>query len=314
MCLVNLALLTGNLGKRGAGINPLRGQNNVQGSAQMGCEPASLTGYVPLADNRQAFEQVWQAPIPTQPGLNQLQMLDAALAGEFKSLWAIGYDILLTNANVHATRNSLRELECVVVQDLFLNETAKEFGTIFLPAASTFEKEGTFMNAERRIQRVRRALSPVGNSKTDWEIIQLVAKAIGVEQGFQFDSPQAIWNEIRQVWKAVAGISYERLEEQGIQWPCTGEDQPGTEFLHATSFPKGPRASLQRIAYRPTVETVTAEFPFLLITGRTLYHFNAGTMTQRTPQCHSASTRLLGRFTGRCGAPLDCCRNDSLRA
>ncbi len=283
MCLVNLALLTGNLGKRGAGINPLRGQNNVQGSAQMGCEPASLTGYVPLAANRQAFEQVWNSPIPTQPGLNQLQMMDAAQAGEFKGLWAIGYDILLTNANVHATRNSLRQLECVVVQDLFLNETAKEFGTIFLPAASTFEKEGTFMNAERRIQRVRQAFPPVGNSKTDWEIIQLVARALGVEQGFQFDSPQAIWNEIRQVWKAVAGISYERLEQQGIQWPCTGEDQPGTEFLHATSFPQGPRASLQRIAYRPTVETVTAEFPFLLITGRTLYHFNAGTMTQRTP-------------------------------
>jgi formate dehydrogenase major subunit len=282
MCLVNLALLTGNIGRRGAGINPLRGQNNVQGSAQMGCEPGSLTGYVPLEANRSRFEQAWSTSLPTVRGLNMLQMIDAAGAGQFKALWAIGYDILLTNANAHATREALGNMDCVVVQDMFLNETAKEFATVFLPAASTFEKDGTFMNAERRIQRVRRALLPRGASRSDWEIIQRVAQALGATQGFQFDSSESIWNEIRSVWPAVAGISYARIEPQGVQWPCLTDDTPGTEVLHTETFPKGPRAALARIEYRPTDETVSVKFPFLLVTGRTLFHFNAGTMTYRT--------------------------------
>jgi formate dehydrogenase major subunit len=282
MCLVNLALLTGNMGRRGTGINPLRGQNNVQGSAQMGCEPGSLTGYVPVDVHRHRFEQAWNTPLPASRGLNLLQMVDAAGADQFKAIWTIGYDILLTNANAHVTREAMRKMECVVVQDLFLNETAREFGTIFLPAASTFEKDGTFMNAERRIQRVRRALSPRGNSRTDWEIIQQVAQAMGVSQGFQFDSAEAIWNEIRAVWPAVAGISYARIEPAGVQWPCPSEDAPATEVLHAEMFPIGPRATLARIDHRPTSEVVSEEFPFLLVTGRTLFHFNAGTMTYRT--------------------------------
>jgi len=282
MCLVNLALLTGNIGKPGSGVNPLRGQNNVQGSAQMGCEPSSLTGYVPIEPNRALFEQVWQAPIPQAAGLNLLQMMDAASADQFKGLWAIGYDVLLTNANCSTTRDALRRMECVVVQDMFLNETAKEFGTVFLPVASSFGKEGTFMNAERRIQRVRRVLPPLGNSKPDWEIICQMAQAMQAPHGFQFDSAEAIWNEVRQVWKAVTGISYSRLEERGLQWPCPTESHPGTEILHESAFPKGPRAALQQIAYSPTAELVCDEFPFLLVTGRNLYHFNAGTMTQRT--------------------------------
>lgn len=283
MCLVNLAMLTGNMGKSGSGVNPLRGQNNVQGSAQMGCEPNSLTGYVPIAPNRALFEQVWQAPVPHETGLNLLQMIDAAQSGTFKALWAIGYDVLLTNAHTHATREAMRQLECVVVQDLFLNETAKEFGTVFLPAASSFEKEGTFMNAERRIQRVRKAIEPLGQSKSDWEIVCQLAKAMGAEAGFTFQSAEEIWNEVRQVWKAVAGISYSRIDAAGLQWPCPTEEHPGTQILHGESFPIGKRAALQRIDYRPTTETVSDEFPFLLVTGRTLYHFNAGTMTQRTP-------------------------------
>lgn len=293
MCLVNLALLSGNIGRRGAGINPLRGQNNVQGSAQMGCEPGSLTGYVPLEANRARFEQAWSVTLPTQPGLNMLQMIDAAGMGQFKALWAIGYDILLTNANAHATREALSKMDCIVVQDLFLNETAREFGTIFLPAASTFEKDGTFMNAERRIQRVRQALSPRGNSLSDWAIIQQVAHALGARQGFEFESTEAIWNEVRAVWPAVAGISYARSEDQGIQWPCPSESSPGSEVLHAESFPKGPRAALARIDYRPTSEAVSADFPFLLVTGRTLFHFNAGTMTYRTPNVTLQPTDYL---------------------
>jgi formate dehydrogenase major subunit len=282
MCLVNLALLTGNIGKRGAGVNPLRGQNNVQGAAHMGCDPSVLAGSVSLEDGHDLFSRVWQSPVPTRKGLNLFAMLDEAAAGKFKALWAIGYDIALTNPDTNATRRALQRLELVVVQDMFLNETAKEFGTVFLPAASSFEKDGTFMNAERRIQRVRKAIDPVDASKSDWEIICDVACAMGKGEFFNFSSAEQIWNEIRSVWKAGAGISYERLERRGLQWPCPAEDHPGTEVLHTEAFSSGKRASLNRIEYQITSEVADAEYPFTLITGRTLYQFNAGTMTSRT--------------------------------
>lgn len=282
MCLVNLALLTGNIGKRGAGINPLRGQNNVQGAAHMGCDPGVLPGSISLDDGRDFFTSAWRAPVPAQKGLDLIGMLDAAETGQFKALWAIGYDIALTNPNAHATKRALQRLDLVIVQDMFLNETAKEFGTVFLPVASSFEKDGTFMNAERRIQRVRKAIQPVGASKSDWEVICEVARAMGKGVGFDFSSAEQVWNEIRSVWKVGAGISYERLERGGLQWPCPAENHPGTEVLHAEAFASGKRASLRRIEYQPTTEVADGEYPFTLITGRTLYQFNAGTMTSRT--------------------------------
>ncbi len=282
MCLVNLALLTGNLGVPGAGVNPLRGQNNVQGSAHMGCEPGSLTGAIAVEAGRALFERVWGAALPVNPGLNMMQMLDAAAAGRFKALWAIGYDIQLTNANAAETKRALAALELVIVQDMFMNQTAREFGTVFLPAASSFEKDGTFMNAERRLQRVRQVIAPLGEAKADWEIICLLARALGHGEQFAFENPDEIWDEVRAVWPAGSGISYARLEQGGLQWPCPATDHPGTTLLHTESFPLGPRAALRRIAYHPTAETVSAEFPFLLITGRTLHQFNAGTMTLRT--------------------------------
>jgi formate dehydrogenase major subunit len=283
MCLVNLALLTGNIGKPGTGINPLRGQNNVQGAAHMGCEPGTLTGSIPIKEGLDFFSNVWRTPVPTQKGLNLLEMLDAAESGRFKALWAIGYDIFLTNADAHATRRALQRLELVIVQDMFMNETAKEFGNVFLPAVSSFEKTGTFMNAERRIQRVRKSIEPVGRSKADWEIICDLAHAMGKGKLFSFSSPAEIWNEIRTVWKAGAGISYERLEDGGLQWPCPAEDHPGTQILHKTNFSIGRRVALRLVDYRVLEEVVDNEYPFILNTGRTLYQFNAGTMTARTP-------------------------------
>jgi formate dehydrogenase major subunit len=283
MCLVNLALLTGNIGKPGTGINPLRGQNNVQGAAHMGCEPSNLTGYVSIEDGRSLFEGVWGTPVPATRGLNLMQMMDAAAAGELKALWAIGYDIHLTNPNATATRRALATLEHLIVQDMFLNETAREYGTVFFPAASSFEKAGTFMNAERRVQMVREVLKPVGLSKPDFEIIGLAARAMGKGQFFEFNSPEEVWNEVREVWKAGSGLSYARLEKASLQWPCASEDHPGTSVLHAETFPIGKRAALRRIDYRATTETTSEEFPFLLNTGRSLYQFNAGTMTMRTP-------------------------------
>ena len=282
MCLVNLALLTGNVGKPGAGINPLRGQNNVQGAAHMGCDPGTLTGSVSLNEARLQFENVWHAPVPETPGLNLLEMMDAAEAGKLKALWTIGYDIALTNANLTATERALRSLDFIIVQDMFLNETARRFGSIFLPATSSFEKDGTFMNAERRVQRVRKAIEPVGESKPDWKIICEVAAAMGKGQYFRYRSVEDIWNEIRVVWPVGYGLTYKRLEDEGLQWPCPNEHHPGTEIMHVETFPVGKKAALRRISYRPTEEKIDEEFPFLLMTGRTLHQFNAGTMTMRT--------------------------------
>ncbi len=293
MCLVNLALLTGNIGRPGTGINPLRGQNNVQGAAHMGCDPGILTGSVSLNDARGRFEKAWQAGLPQSPGLNMLEMVDAARAGKLKALWAIGYDIFLTNANAGATERALRSLELLIVQDMFLNETAREFGTVFLPAASSFEKDGTFMNAERRIQRIRAAIEPIGDSRSDWEIISSVARAMGKGEFFDYKSAAEIWNEIRTVWPVGNGITYERLERGGLQWPCANEDDPGTEVLHGQSFSTARKASLRRVRYRPTPETVNEQFPFLLNTGRNLYQFNAGTMTVRTPNIELQPTDYL---------------------
>jgi formate dehydrogenase major subunit len=277
MCLVNLALLTGNLGRPGTGVNPLRGQNNVQGAAHMGCEPDHLTGYIPIADGKSRFDSLWGAPVPTTKGLNLLQMMDAAEEGRLKALWSIGYDVVLTNANAHATKRALQSLELVIIQDLFLNETASAFGSVFLPAASSFEKDGTFMNAERRIQRVRKVVEPVGESKPDWEIVCALARALGKGEFFNFHSAEGIWTEARAVWPAGQGITYGRIEHGGLQWPCPTEAHPGTEVLHGETFPIGKRAALRRVDYRPTAEAVSEDFPFLLVTGRNLYQFNAGT-------------------------------------
>lgn len=283
MCLVNLALLTANFGKPGAGINPLRGQNNVQGSAHMGCEPANLTGFVPIDQGRESFEAVWGAAIPKTKGQNLIQMMELASEGGLDALWAIGYDVALTNPNTQFTRKALGKLKFVIAQDLFLTELASSFAHVFLPACSSFEKDGTFMNSERRIQRVRRALPPAGNSRSDWQIVCAVARAMGFAKGFAYESSEEIWNEVRTVWKAGAGISYERLEEGGLQWPCPTLDHPGTAVLHTESFTHGRRAPLKRIDFHPTVERCDERFPFLLTTGRSLYQFNAGTMTMRTP-------------------------------
>ena len=281
-CLVNLALLTGNLGRRGGGVNPLRGQNNVQGAALMGCDPGSLTGAVPVSSHADRFATAWNAALPSAPGLTLMRMMDAARQGRFKALWAIGYDVALTNPNAGTTREALSSLDLLVVQDLFHNEVAK-LASVFLPAASSFEKDGTFMNAERRVQRVRRATPPLGNCRPDWQIICDVARAMGKADHFPFRSPQEIWDEIRSVWPAGRGISYDRLDHGGLQWPCPSEDHPGTAVLHVQTFTAGPRAPLQCVPYLPPHEAVSAMFPFVLITGRTLVQFNAGTMTQRTP-------------------------------
>jgi formate dehydrogenase major subunit len=293
MCLVNLALLTGNFGKSGSGVNPLRGQNNVQGAAHMGCEPGNLTGMASLEEARTLFENVWRAPVPQTKGLDLMQMIDAASDGKLKALWAIGYDIALTNPDANATAQSLNSLEFVIVQDMFLNKIAREWGNVFFPVASSFERDGTFMNSERRIQRVRKVIEAPGEAKADWEIICELAAAMGKGEFFDFHSPEEIWEEVRSVWKAGHGITYARLEKGGLQWPCPTEDDPGSTVLHTKSFPSGQRAPLKRIEFAASDETTSSGFPFLLTTGRTLYQFNAGTMTMRTPNTELRPTDTL---------------------
>jgi formate dehydrogenase major subunit len=280
MALINLALLTGNVGTPGAGVNPLRGQNNVQGAAQMGCEPGTLPGSTPIEEGRPRFEQQW-GRLPTSRGLNLLEMMDAASEGRLKALWTIGYDVLLTNPNLKQTANALRSLDLVIVQDLFFNDTAREVATVFLPACSSFEKDGTFMNGERRIQRVRAALRPIGASKPDWQIVAEIARTMG-HDGFRFTTAQQIWDEVRWLCPGAGGMTYDRLDESGLQWPCPSEDHPGTSFLYEQRFASGPHATLQCIDFTSTPERTTSQYPFLLMTGRSLYQFNAGTMTGRT--------------------------------
>lgn len=293
MALVNLALLTGNLGKPGAGVNPLRGQNNVQGAAHMGCDPAILTGAVPIEQGRELFEAVWGVPVPHARGRHLMNMIDAAAAGELKALWVMGYDILATLAHEQATSDALSRLEFVVVQDLFLTETARAFGHVVLPAAATFEKDGTFMNSERRVQRVRRAIPPPGACRADWQIVCALADRMGFAAQFAYASPMAVWEEIRRVWPDGAGISYPRLEHGGLQWPCFNEVDPGTAVLHVGRFASGATATLRPIDYSPTPETTDAEFPFLLTTGRRLYQFNVGDMSRRTANVQLRPTDTL---------------------
>jgi formate dehydrogenase major subunit len=282
MALVDLALVTGNVGRPGSGVNPLRGQNNVQGSAHMGCEPGHLPGYVPLEDGRARLERAWSAPLPRAAGLDLMEMLEAARSGRLRALWAVGYDVALTNPDAARTREALGAVDLLVVQDLFLNETARELADVFLPAAASFEKDGTFMNGERRVQRVRKAVAPPDGARPDWEIVCDVARALGHGEGFAFRSAEEIWDEIREVWPAGAGITYARLEAGGLQWPCPTEDHPGTALLHETAFAHGPRARLRCLEPAPLAEEPSADLPFLLITGRHLQQFNAGTMTGRT--------------------------------
>jgi formate dehydrogenase major subunit len=298
--LINLALLTGNLGTPGAGVNPLRGQNNVQGAGHMGCEPGSLTGGVALEDGRAAFEAAWGRPLPRTPGLKLLDMIDAAIDGRLKALIVVGYDILLTNPQTDRTRRALQSLDLLVVQDLFHTETSS-LAHVFLPACSAFEKDGTFMNAERRVQRVRKVVEPAGESRTDGEIVRALAAAMG--RGDLLASARAadVWDEIRQVWPGARGITYARLEHGGLQWPCPDEQHPGTRILYAGGFPRG-RVRLAPIRFEPTTERTDDAYPFLLTTGRTLHQFNAGTMIARTPSLELRPADMLDLCPADAGA------------
>jgi formate dehydrogenase major subunit len=280
MAIANLAMATGNIGREGVGVNPLRGQNNVQGACDMGSFPHELSGYRHVCDaaTRELFGQAWGVAIDPEPGLRIPNMLDAATDGSFKALFVQGEDILQSDPNTSHVAAGLAAMECVVVQDLFLNETAN-YAHVFLPGSSFLEKDGTFTNAERRIQRVRKVMSPK-NGYADWEIVQLVANALGL--GWRYAHPSEIMDEIARLTPTFARVSYDALEEKGsIQWPATDAAPDGTPIMHIDHFVRG-KGHFVVTGYVPTDEKTGPRFPLLLTTGRILSQYNVGAQTRRT--------------------------------
>jgi formate dehydrogenase alpha subunit len=280
--LSNLALLTGNVGKEGAGIAPLRGQNNVQGGGDMGALPNLLPGYSPvdLKEERERFTQVWGTEVPAEPGTPLTEMWDAVLAGRIKAMWIVGENPFLSDPDGSHVEEALRALDLLVVQEIFSTGTT-DIASIILPAATFAEKEGTFTNTERRVQRVRKALEPIGQARPDWEIICQVAKRMGAE-GFDFTSSSEIMDEIAKVVPQYGGISHDRLDMESIQWPCVDDDHPGTPMMHVDKFPTPDgRARFVAVEHGEVAEPTDGEYPLLLSTGRVLYHFHTGTMTRK---------------------------------
>ncbi|MEQ8801066.1 MAG: formate dehydrogenase subunit alpha, partial [Haliea sp.] len=280
MGIANLAMLTGNIGRRGVGVNPLRGQNNVQGSCDMGSFPHELPGYQPVGDDgvRSRFERSWQVELDPVPGFRIPNMFDEALAGNFRALYCQGEDIAQSDPNTQHVEAALRNLDCLIVQDIFLNETAK-FAHVFLPGASFLEKDGTFTNAERRISRVRRVLTPLAG-KADWEATMALSTALGYPMSYQH--PAEIMAEIASLTPSFQGVSYARLEQEGsIQWPCNDAAPDGTPIMHVEAFVRG-KGRFVVTEYVPTEEKVTRRFPLLLTTGRILSQYNVGAQTRRT--------------------------------
>jgi formate dehydrogenase major subunit len=281
MAIANLAMATGNIGRPGVGVNPLRGQNNVQGSCDMGSFPHELSGYRHVSDDaaREMFEKLWGQPLDAEPGLRIPNMLDAAVDGVFKGIYIQGEDILQSDPDTQHVAAGLAAMECVVVHDLFLNETAN-YAHVFLPGSTFLEKDGTFTNAERRIQLVRKVMSP-RNGYADWEVTQLLARALGL--AWDYTHPSQVMDEIAAVTPTFSGVSFKKLEEMGsVQWPCNEKAPEGTPVMHIDGFVRG-KGKFVLTEYVPTDERTGARFPLLLTTGRILSQYNVGAQTRRTP-------------------------------
>ena len=278
--LANLAMLTGNVGKRGAGVNPLRGQNNVQGACDMGCLPNVYPGYQRVDDEklRAKFEAAWGAKLPAAPGLTVVEMINAGAEGRLKALCIMGENPMLSDPDIGHVEEALRKLDFLVVQDIFLSETAR-LAHVVLPAAGFAEKDGTFTNTERRVQRVRKGVEPPGKAREDWAIICDFARRMGCRMSYADAS--AILDEINSLTPSYAGITYERLEKGSLQWPCPDRQHPGTPVLHKDRFTRG-LGKFHAVQYVPPKELPDEEFPFLLSTGRILEHFHTGTMSRRS--------------------------------
>ena len=281
LAIANLSMLTGNVGKRASGVNPLRGQNNVQGACDMGALPNVFTGYqqVASASVRSKFEAAWGCPLPPEPGTVLTDMFHAMDEGEIKAVYIIGENPVLSDPDARHIKESLSKLEFLVVQDIFLTETA-QLAHVVLPAASFAEKDGTFTNTERRVQKLRRAVALPGDAKPDWQIVCEIARRMR-GKGFEFASSMDIMKEIADVTPSYGGITYARLENGGLQWPCPTEDHPGLQFLHESMFSRG-KGRFAPLEYKPPKERPDEMYPLILTTGRSLFHYHTGTMTRKS--------------------------------
>ena len=279
LSLANLAMLTGNVGKECTGVNPLRGQNNVQGACDLGALPNVYSGYQKVDDPgvHQKFEKAWNAKLSDRAGLTVVEIMNAAAEQKVRGLYIMGENPMLSDPDINHVREALKTLDFLVVQDIFLNETA-ELADVVLPATSFAEKDGTFTNTERRVQRVRKAVEPPGEALEDWRIICEVAKRMG----YQMDYPDAsaIQDEIAEVTPIYGGIFYDRIDTVGLQWPCLDRDHPGTKFLHGSAFSRG-LGKFHSVSFLPPKELPDQDYPFVLTTGRMLQHWHTGTMTRR---------------------------------
>ncbi len=280
--LANLAMLTGNIGKASSGVNPLRGQNNVQGACDMGGLPDVYPGYQSVTNETIAkkFEESWNAKLSRKPGLTIMEMFQSIEEGKVKAMYIMGENPMVSDPDLKHVEHTLKKLELLVVQDIFLTETAK-LAHIVLPGVSFAEKEGTFTSTDRRVQRVRKAIEPLGEAKADHEIICKIAKRMG-NDSFNYDSEEKIFEEMTRLTPIYHGITYERIEKDGIQWPCTNSEDPGTPFLHKDQFSKG-KGTFFPIPYREPAEIVDEEFPFWLTTGRIGFQYHSRTMSGVSP-------------------------------
>ena len=278
--IANLALMTGNLGKESTGVNPLRGQNNVQGATDMGCTPNMYPGYqrVDVPAVKEKFEREWNVRLSDKVGLTATEMLQAVTNGSLKAMYIMGENPVLSDPDMGHTIKALKELDLLVVQDIFMTETA-ELADVVLPAASFAEKDGTFTNTERRVQRVRRAVNSPGEARRDSVIIAELSKRLGYDMTYHSD--EAVFQEIGRLWPAMAGISYRRIRKMGVQWPCPTPDHPGTPYLFKGGFPRG-KGRFTVVSYRPSAEVPDSEYPYILSTGRQLFQYHTGTMTRKT--------------------------------
>jgi len=276
----NLAMLCGNVGIEGGGVNPLRGQNNVQGACDMGALPNVFPAYQQVANDeaRTKFEKAWSVSLSGTPGITVTEVPDAVMNGKVKALYIMGENPMLSDPDLSHLEKALKKLEFVVTQDIFLNETA-EFADVVLPAACFAEKNGTFSNTERRVQLIRKAVDAPGDAKPDWLIISELATKMGYTMNYS--SAEEIMTEINELTPSYAGITYERLEKEGIQWPCPNTDHPGTKYLHRDKFTRG-LGQFHPVEYIPPAELPDDEYPYILSTGRVLYHYHTGTMSRRT--------------------------------
>ncbi|MGV8175653.1 MAG: molybdopterin oxidoreductase family protein, partial [Methanothrix sp.] len=279
MSLGNLAMLTGNVGRRSTGVMPLRGQNNVQGACDMGALPNAYVGYQPVTDQniKSKFEGAWGVELPSNPGLTSTQMLESALKGEIKGLYILGEDLAQTDPDTNKVRDSLNALDFLVVQEIFPTETT-ELADVILPAASFAECDGTFTNGERRIQRVSKAI-PAICGQENWQTICQIARKMGYHMSYSH--PSEIMDEISSLAPMFAGVSFERLGSNGLQWPCPSKEHPGTETLHIGKFSRG-LGKFNAVEHRYPSEQTDSDYPLILTTGRRREHYNCGSMTRRS--------------------------------